>query len=151
MMSLRVFNNDGSGRESDLVRAVNYAINKNVDVISMSFVTGDYLPMVKDALRHGYDRGIVIVASAGNNGAAGEDDMDVESKYPICLDKGDTENWIIGVTSVDNLDQRSFFADYGSCVDITAPGQNIFSTQRYVPVFGLIRRWIFRMKPSGKI
>lgn len=136
IMPLRVLSNDGTGVEDNLVKAVNYAIDKHVDVINMSFVTDDYLPFAKEALRRAYDQGIVIVASAGNDGVHGQPDMNIDSKYPICLDSGDAENWIIGVTSVDSVDKRSFFADYGSCVDIVAPGQNIFSTERYVPSYG---------------
>lgn len=141
IMSLRVLNNDGTGMEEDLVKAVNYAINKHVDVISMSFVTEDYLPYAKEALRRAYDQGIVIVASAGNDSVSGQGDMDIRSRYPICLDRGDKENWIVGVTSIDSADKLSFFADYGSCVDIVAPGENIFSTERYVPYFGYTKEF----------
>ena len=141
IMPLRVLSNDGSGAEDNLVKAVNYAIEKHVDVISMSFVTNDYLPFAREVLRKAYDQGIIIVASAGNDGLTGRGNMDIEAKYPICLDRGDKENWIIGVTSVNSNDKKSFFADYGSCVDITAPGENIFSTERYVPSFGYIKEF----------
>ena len=136
MMPLRVLNNDGTGSEEALVRAIYYAMDKKVDVISMSFVTDDFLPATKNALRQAFEQGIVVVASAGNDGVVGISDMNLQPKYPICLDQGDRDNWILGVTSVDAFDQRSFFADYGRCVDITAPGQNIFSTERYAPAYG---------------
>lgn len=141
IMSLRVLNNDGSGTEDNLVKAVNYAIEKHVDVISMSFVTNDYLPSAREVLRKAHDQGIIIVASAGNDGLIGRGNMDIIAKYPICFDRGDEENWIIGVTSVNNVDEKSFFADYGGCVDITAPGENIFSTGRYVPSFGYTKEF----------
>jgi hypothetical protein len=48
--------------------------------------------------------------------------------YPVCQDYGEKENWIIGVTAVNKSDVLSSFANYGSCVDLSAPGQNIYST-----------------------
>jgi subtilisin family serine protease len=52
------------------------------------------------------------------------------------MDNASVENWIIGVSSVDKNDKLSKFANYGSCVDLVAPGEDIFSTQRYAPVYG---------------
>jgi len=136
LMPLRAIASDGSGSYEKVIQAIRYAIDNDADVISLSIVGFEYSEEFKKILREAYDKGIVIVAAAGNDRQFGIGDLNTYANYPICFDVGSTENWIIGVSSVNNNDQLSRFANYGNCVDIVAPGENIFSTERYAPVFG---------------
>lgn len=136
IMGIRAMWSDGSGNSTMVARAVDYAAANGAKVINVSFVGDDNDDTLKQSLRRAYDQGVIIVAAAGNNGIAGDGDMEKFPRYPICYDKGDSENWIIGVSSVSRSDIVSVFADYGGCVDIMAPGENMASTMFYSPADG---------------
>ena len=137
IMPLRAVASDGSGSYNKVAKAVEYAVDHGADVISLSIVGSEYDEGLKQILYQAYKKGVVIVAAAGNGRRRnGEGDLSKMPNYPVCFDAGDSENWLIGVSSVDNDDKLSKFADYGPCVDLLAPGQNIFSSQRYAPMYG---------------
>ncbi|MDO8499444.1 MAG: S8 family serine peptidase [bacterium] len=139
IMPLRAVDSEGRGSVKNVIYAINYAADNGADVISLSFVTEFNDDTLTDTLREAYERGIIIVAAAGNARVDGNGDLDVRPLYPVCADKGSEENWIIGVSAVDGDDHLSRFADYGSCVDIVAPGENVFSTERYAPSYGYLQ------------
>ena len=136
IMPLRAMNSLGSGAMSEVAQAVLYAVDNGAQVISMSFVGEKSDIRLLAALKVAYTRGVVIVAAAGNGQNSGAGDLDTKPIFPICSDQGDKENWILGTTAVDSNDRLSYFANYGSCVDLTAPGENIYSTERYAPAYG---------------
>jgi len=135
IMPIRAVDSHGSGSYSDLSQAVVYAVKNGANVIGMSLVGEEY-ENLKNIMRWAYDQGVVLVAAAGNNRYYGEGDLDKYPVYPACLDSGDDVNWILGVTAVNANDQLSSFADYGSCVDMAAPGEKIYSIERYAPDYG---------------
>lgn len=126
IMPLRALDKDGSGLVDDVAKAVDYATDNGADVINLSFVGDGYSQRLYDALRRAYKSGVVIVVAAGNSNA----NLNRTPYYPVCFDAPDDENWILGVSAVDPLDQRLSSANYGSeCIDVVAPGSNLFSTQ----------------------
>lgn len=137
VMPLRGVDSSGGGSYIKVAKAVEYAVNHGADVISMSIIGDQYDEGLKQVLYEAYKKGVVIVAAAGNDQRHnGGGDLTQKPNYPVCFDLNDVENWIIGVSSVNNKDRLSSFADFGSCVDILAPGENIFSLQRYAPMYG---------------
>ncbi len=136
IMPLRAMASDGSGSYEHVAMAVQYAIENKVDVISLSFVGKSDDVYLKQILREAYDKGIVVVAAAGNDQRSGNGNLSTTRHYPVCMDSDSADNWIIGVSAVDENDRLSKFANYGSCVDLVAPGQNIYSTERYAPAYG---------------
>lgn len=137
IMVLRAVGNNGAGSLADIARAVDYAVANGASVISLSLVGREADPNLEKSLKKAYDSGVLVVAAAGNNRRSGEGDLEKNPLYPICADRASQENWILGVTSVDPSDRLSEFADYGSCVDLAAPGENIYSVERYDPSAGL--------------
>lgn len=138
IMPLRAMASDGSGDIVDVVKAVNYAVNNGAQVISMSMVGGMYSGDLENALYQAYKKGIVVVVAAGNEGFHLRGDLDEYPLYPACFDKGDKENWMLTVTAVNLGGRLSAFADYGSCVDLSAPGEGVYSTERYAPQYGYL-------------
>lgn len=136
IMSLRAIDSNGGGSYSDVAAAILYAIKNGANVISMSFVGDEYDAYLRSILYQAYQKGIVVVSAMGNHSAIENGNVDEVPLYAACYDKGDTQNWIIGVSAVDASDRLAQFANYGSCVDIVAPGVNIFSLERYAPQFG---------------
>jgi len=134
IMPLRVLGSDGTGDTLAVVRAIDYATDKGADVINMSFVGFDASTFLVQAIERAYRSGVVIVAAAGNESANGfGTDLDSLPVYPACHNGPPGENWIIGVGSTDQSDKKTNFSNYGSCVDITAPGESIPSITVYEP------------------
>lgn len=130
IMPLKVLNDKGEGRISDVIRAIDYATNNGADIINLSFVSFNYSEGLQEAIRRAHKAGVIIVAAAGNEQAAGEGyNIDKTPIYPACYDGSLGENMVIGVAATDALDQKARFSSYGSsCVDISAPGISFFST-----------------------
>jgi hypothetical protein len=138
IMPLRAIDSGGGGSLEDVAKAINYAVNNGADIISISFVGDSRSLALQESLFNARKKGVLVVAAAGNNrgDGTGEDNSTKIKQYPICSDFEDSENWILGVTSVDKNDKLSDFANFGVCVDLSAPGEYIFSTQRYAPQYG---------------
>ncbi len=130
IMPLRVLNDRGEGKISDVIRAINYATDNSADIINLSFVNFTYSEAMQEAIRRAHDAGVMVVAAAGNEQAAGEGyNIDKTPIYPACYDGQLGENMVIGVAATDALDQKAHFSSYGfHCVDITAPGISFFNT-----------------------
>ena len=138
IMPLRAIGSDGNGSLNVIAKAINYAVDNGADIISTSFVGSANSFALQESLFNARKHGVLVVAAAGNNrnDGTGDDDSSKHKKYPICTDFENSENWILGVTSVDQNDKLSEFANFGACVDISAPGEYIYSTQKHAPQYG---------------
>ncbi|HQK94226.1 MAG TPA: S8 family serine peptidase [Armatimonadota bacterium] len=133
LIPVRVGNDSGSSVAS-AIAGINYAAAMGADVISMSFgVAGTsalFTSAITTAAALGADSfgnnpdraGINFVASAGNDNV----DMTGTPYYPV---GSETNNEIIGVASVTSTVTRSDFSNYGTGVDIAAPGSAIYTTE----------------------
>jgi subtilisin family serine protease len=119
---------DGFLYDSDVIEAIEYAIamkarGVNVVAINASYGSedGSQADMMRDVIAEAGSAGIVFVASAGNDGY----NIDLTPQYPASYDAPN----IITVAAGDNLDNLATFSNYGlTSVDLTAPGDSIFST-----------------------
>ena len=118
IMPLVAFSSNGTGYLSNIIRAVYYAGQHGSKVISMSFDFTSPSPEMETAIQAVTKKGIICVASAGNDG------MD-EVVYPAGI------NGVMGVASTSDLDIRSTFSNYGPDVWVAAPGEGIVSTYPY--------------------
>jgi subtilisin family serine protease len=116
IMPLKAFVADGSGYLSDILRALYYAVQKNADVINMSFSRPTNSAELQRVLDQATLAGAVAVSSAGNEGQQ-------VLRWPAALDN------VVGVASTSNQDERSSFSNYGSdLVWLAAPGEGIVTT-----------------------
>lgn len=109
---------DGSLYRSDIVRSINYAIDMGVDVINLSCGSDSYSYIENQAIQDAISKGIVVVASAGNDGKR-------LYKYPASYDN------VISVGSISPNDSISSFSNYNNKVDFVAPGEDIYTTGLY--------------------
>ena len=139
IMPLKALNDRGEGKISDVIRAIDYAINNSAHIINLSFTSLYYSEGLQEAIYRAHQAGIMIVAAAGNEQASGQGyNIDETKLYPACYD-GQLigENMVIGVAATDALDQKTTFSSYGSaCVDISAPGISFFNTVTNASVIG---------------
>ncbi|OIO52588.1 hypothetical protein COY93_03700 [Candidatus Uhrbacteria bacterium CG_4_10_14_0_8_um_filter_58_22] len=135
IMVLRALDSMGTGDPDDVASAVDYAVDNGAKVINLSFDGPINSLRLATSLRRVYDRGVFVVAAAGNAPEDGEaTNLDREPMYPICFDRDSSENYVYGVAATDTGDQKASFSNYGAaCVDISAPGNRIISTQLYLP------------------
>lgn len=116
IMPLKTFGPDGSGNLANIIRAVYYASANNASVVNMSFDFSTASQELSTAITIAEKKGIVFVASAGNDGQ-------MKMVYPAGLTN------VMGVASTNNQDQRSSFSNYGNqIVWIAAPGEAIVTT-----------------------
>jgi len=118
IMPLKAFGADGSGYLSNIIEAAYYAVQHQAKVISMSFSFPSPSNEMTKAMNYANSRGIICVASAGNDG------LD-ELVYPAALKN------VMGVASTTDYDTRSSFSNYGPDVWVAAPGEGIISTYPY--------------------
>ena len=134
IMPLKVLGPNGGGNVDDVVNAINYAVDNGASVINMSFVGDTNSAILKKTIENAVSNGVVFVVASGNNIEKGGVDLDKTPMYPVCSEEENVDDSIIGVSAIDNQDNRAIFANYGTkCVDVSAPGVKIFSTTVYKP------------------
>ena len=115
VMNLRAATSEGYLEEDDVARAIIYAVENNADIINMSFGDVVVSPFLEEVINYAYDEGLVLVASAGNDGSR-------TIQYPA----GFARTISAGATDRDN--QRCSFSNWGQTIDVVAPGVEIIST-----------------------
>ncbi|MBN1326222.1 S8 family serine peptidase [Candidatus Falkowbacteria bacterium] len=133
IMPLRVLDENGSGDTSNVLKAINYAVDNGANIINLSFVGDSYDSSLEKAIEQAYLKNVLVIAAAGNEGTDGHSvNMDFRKMYPVCSQGSAGENIIIGVAAVDQDNVLSKFSNYGSsCIDIAAPGENIYGPLYY--------------------
>jgi len=144
IMALQALDEEGTGLVSNVIRAINYAITKKVDVINLSFVGEGFETSFHDVIREAYDKGIVVVAASGNdNDAENGGNLNFKKKYPVCYDSDVDTPFILGVAALRQDDTMASFSNYGSgCIDISAPGASISSLGVHDPAAGFGSQFI---------
>lgn len=121
IMPLKFLNSAGSGRTSDAVRAIYYAVENGAQVINCSWGGGSFSRALLDALKFAYDHQVLVVTAAGNSAT----NNDVSPMYPAAYDVPAN----LAVASTTDADSLSSFSNYGaSSVHVAAPGHFIYST-----------------------
>ncbi|MFJ5761208.1 S8 family peptidase [Neobacillus sp. NPDC093182] len=115
IVSIDVFNRSAYGTDYVIAEGILEATRQNVDIINMSLGSWQPSPILRDAVKKAIDSGIVIVAAAGNDGFE-------HINYPASYDG------VISVGATDEEDDLTNFSTYGPSVDVTAPGNNIYSS-----------------------
>ena len=135
LMPLKALDSSGSGNSADVAAAIVWAADHGANIINMSLggVGFGNDTTLSNAITYAYNKGVVLVAAAGNDVAVTGGNLDTNPVFPVCDDNG--QNMIIGVAATDVNDQKATFSNYGkACVDVSAPGQRILSTINYDPI-----------------
>lgn len=130
IMPLTVCSAQAGCKQSAIISAIYYAANNGAKVINLSLGdTTGYKTAYSAAIAYAYSRNVVIAAAAGSAGQGY--DLNLNPISPVCNDNG--QNMVLGVGTVDENGNRPVWANYGNCVDVTAPGVNIFTA--FAPEF----------------
>jgi len=102
-----------SGRDAHTIRAFEFAREMGAQVINCSWGTYNVSDAVSDIIKEMYESGITVVFAAGNSGNdLDKSGFDDESELP----------WVIGVGASTELNDYWSGSDYGSQLDLIAPG-----------------------------
>jgi len=118
----------GSLTLSNLIKAIDYAVDKKVDVLNLSLGGSKYSVLENKAIQRAIRADIVVVAAAGNEALKGNN-----LSYPASYDH------VISVGAIDENNERSSFSNYNHLIDLVAPGERIYTTtpnDSYVAVHG---------------
>jgi thermitase len=130
ILPIRVLDSDGKGDVADLAAAIDWAVAMGADVINLSLGADKRVNAVDKAIRRAAADGVFVVTSAGNDGAE-------TATYPASAsDTGIPRQArrMVSVTSVDELDVKSDFANFDKSLELAAPGERV-----YGPVPGDVR------------
>ena len=135
IMPVRILKSNGIGKALDVASGIDYAVANGADIINLSFVGDKESKTLARSIENAYKQGVLVVAAAGNEVLDGIS-VDAQPRYPLCNDGPGSENWVIGVASVDKNDRKASFSNYGhNCIDVSAPGVGIFSTLYHAPQY----------------
>lgn len=115
ILPVRVLNNRGFGRDSDIARGIRWAASEGADIINLSLGGGRGSRILKDAVRYADRRGALVVAASGNSGGT-------KPMYPAAYPQA------VAVGATDKADRMTSWSQHGPWVDVVAPGVRIAST-----------------------
>ena len=115
LMNVKVIDDTLGGCYSWLIQGIIWATDNGADVINMNLIAGVSSATLENAVNYAWQRGVVLVAPAGN---AGSSTPTYPGSYANC----------IAVAATDLSDSRCSWSSYGTWIDVSAPGVGIYST-----------------------
>ena len=114
IMALKFMPASGNGDTAKAVECITYAASMGAKVLNCSWGGGNYLQSLVDAIDFANELGCAVICASGNNGNYL---MIYPAGYPNALCVGST----------DATDEKSSFSNYGTWIDVMAPGRDILS------------------------
>ena len=121
---VKVLGCNGSGSNSGVIAGIDWVTANAIKpaVANMS-LGGGASQAIDDAVRRSAATGVFYALAAGNEGT------NSCTRSPARAGAG-TANGIMTVAATDNADREASFSNYGTCVDLWAPGVSILSTRK---------------------
>lgn len=116
VIPIKVLDDNGNGDLITVANGIKWAIEQNVDFITLSLGSPSPVQQVRKAIQAAEEKGIVTFCAAGNAGKTHE--IFYPANYPET----------IGIGSIDQNLERSKFSCTGQDLDFLAPGNKILST-----------------------
>lgn len=116
LMAVKVMNDSGEGTDSTVASGIRWAVDHGADILTMSLGVDGSSAALANAISYAASHGVVAVAASGNGGES-------YVAYPAAYKS------VIAVGAIDESYHRASFSNYGSDLDLMAPGVQIYSTQ----------------------
>jgi len=113
IMPVKVLSGAGSGTYQNVADGIYYAVNNGAKIINMSL--GGSEPsdnVLKDAVAYAYNNGVTVLAACGNDNVS-------SCIYPAAYNA-----YVIAVGATQYDETKAPYSNYGSSLDIVAPGGN---------------------------
>jgi thermitase len=115
IIPIKVLGANGSGSTSTIAAGIEYAVNAGAKVISLSLGGPSNSSAMNDAVNYAWSNGVIVVAAAGNSNTSA-------MFYPAASTNA------IAVGATDQNDAKASFSNFGTWVDVAAPGVSLLST-----------------------
>jgi thermitase len=127
IIPVKVLDGNGDGYWSDIAKGITYATNVGASIINLSLGGVSGAKVLQDAVAYANSRGVLVVASAGNNGYGDEGVAPTAKMYPAAYPD------VLGVgATARGTDTKAGYSSYNkkgdSWVDIAAPGDDLVLT-----------------------
>jgi type VII secretion-associated serine protease mycosin len=118
ILPVRVLNSAGSGSTADVASGIIWAADHGASVINLSLGGAGDSSDVHAAVDYAIQKGVLIIAAAGNHAKTEPNIPTYPAAYPE----------VLTVAAVDSNNGHAYFSNFGGYVDVAAPGVSIFST-----------------------
>jgi subtilisin len=122
LYAVKVLDRNGSGQFSWIIAGIDWCIQNDIHIISMSLGARTAPEAVKTMCDAAWNRGLLLVAAAGN----------AQQQFPVPPDESNVgppakyQN-VIAVSAIDSSNVIAGFSSRGPEVDVCAPGVNVLS------------------------
>ena len=120
VMAVKGLDDSGSGYDDGLARAIVYASDNGARVINMSWGGDGRSLVLEDVMRYAHGKGVVLVAAAGNSNS------DASNFTPANIEH------VITVAAFDHTDHKASWSNWGSKIDVAAPGGDGWENDGFV-------------------
>ena len=119
---VKVLGCGGTGSNSNVIKGIDWVTaNARKPAVANMSLGGSASQAVDDAVKRSADSGVFYAVAAGNDGA---------NACNYSPARAGTHNGVATVAATDSADKEASWSNYGTCVDIWAPGVSILSTRR---------------------
>lgn len=115
IMPLVVLDSTGYASYSNMASAITYAVQHGARIINISLGGTTSSSTLQSAVNYAWSNGAVVFAAAGNSSSSAP-------MYPAAC------NYVVSVSATNPDDSFASFSEYGSWIDLSAPGSNILTT-----------------------
>lgn len=115
LLPVKVLASNNTGWWSDVAAGVTWATDQGADVINLSIVGSSSSTALQNAISYALSKGVAVVGSSGNENVSAP-------RYPASYDT------VIAVGATTSTNTRWSLSNYGTNVDIMAPGSSVYST-----------------------
>jgi subtilisin family serine protease len=105
-----------------IAKGINWAVDTRsggINIILVSLGSGAPSFTLQNAIQNAFSKGVLVIAAAGNNGTSA-------MKYPAAYQSAKQQ--VLSVGSVDASDTYSSTSNYGTWVNVAAPGEGVITT-----------------------
>ncbi len=127
IMPIKYLDSTSTGRTSDALRAIDYAVQNGAMILNNSWGSNNMSQNLSNAIERARQKGVLFVAAAGNGDNHGRGiNLDLHPFYPASFN----HNNVISVAASDTYNRLTAWSNYGGVrVDLSAPGSQIRSTR----------------------
>ncbi|MBU2634997.1 S8 family serine peptidase [Patescibacteria group bacterium] len=113
LMPVKVLDRNGSGSYADVIDGIYYAVDNGAKVINLSLGGSADSQALKEAVAYTYNKGVIVIAAAGNDGSN-------IIAYPAAYDE-----YVIAVGATRYDETLAYYSNFGLSLDLVAPGGDL--------------------------